>query len=189
MESFEDVLNNFGPEGSLQRRFVKIALPVTVILLAYTVLSLSIQKYTILIEMLSVYFIPLAGTPAAVTHGLNSGVHPAIIVSWLTIVEFSGAFLVWLNFDFLEKIPWAGKILLKWEKKGKHYVGKHEWALDFRILGVIAFILIPIEGFGAYAAPVLGKILNMKMWQVLIAVLVAGAIRFGGWASGISAVV
>jgi uncharacterized membrane protein len=54
-------------------------------------------------------------------------------------------------------------------------------------VGLAVFVFIPIQGTGPLVAPVLGRILGMKIWEVMFAVGLAAAVRFSVLVTGFSA--
>jgi hypothetical protein len=82
-----------------------------------------------LVKMFSTYAIPVIGPVASAGAGIGLGVHPAIVVLWLTTIEVCGALLVWLNSIYLEKLPKLGQLIHKAEQASHKFLAKHPWAL------------------------------------------------------------
>jgi uncharacterized membrane protein len=88
---------------------------------------------------------------------------------WI-IDSLLGSFLC-LNFDYAKKIPLVGKRIATFEDIGRRTLTKHSWLKRFTLLGLFLFVVIPFQGSGALAGSIVGRIIGMKSWRVLIAVI------------------
>lgn len=88
---------------------------------------------------------------------------------WI-IDSLLGTFLC-LNFDYAKKLPLAGKRIAVFEKLGRQTLRKHSWLKRFATIGLFLFIVLPFQGSGALAGSIVGRIIGMKTWRVLIAVI------------------
>jgi uncharacterized membrane protein len=99
----------------------------------------------------------------------NMNPYQMAINLWI-IDSLLGSFLC-LNFDYAKKIPLAGKRIAAFEEIGRNTLKKHSWLKRFTLVGLFIFVVIPFQGSGALAGSIVGRIIGMRSWRVLVAVI------------------
>ena len=126
----------------------------------------------------SLYFLPLAGIFAAPAAGIKAGMNPFFLVGWLVLLEVCCALFVGLNIVYLQKIPVFGVFMKKSEERGRGYLRDNPWARKLSLGGIITLVLLPIQGSGPLAAPVIGRIIGMKVPEIVLGVCIGASLRF-----------
>jgi len=97
------------------------------------------------------------------------GKYQMAINIWL-LDSILGIFLC-LNFDYVKKIPFLGKLVENFEKEGVRILKKYSWIRRFSLVGLLFFIVLPFQGSGGLAGSIVGRMIGMKPMKVIIAVV------------------
>jgi uncharacterized membrane protein len=137
-------------------------------------------------EMLYVwifYTIPPLGKETIIPTVVANGVPPLIAGLSVTLVDvIFSLFLIW-NYDWVKKIPVLGKMLERTEEKGRQKVSKNKWFKRLTFTATTFFVLIPASGSGGIGGTIFGRIVGMKPYRVLLAVVIGSLIGSIGYAT------
>ncbi|MCD6476738.1 MAG: small multi-drug export protein [Candidatus Aenigmarchaeota archaeon] len=115
----------------------------------------------------------LAGLPFAI--GIKTSIWKAIL-----FMVFSDAmaslWIVW-NLDLLKVVPFLGNLVEKSQAQGKRYLERNPKLRNFAFIGLITFVLIPLYGSGSILGSIIGKMISMKEYKIVIAVVIGSIIR------------
>jgi len=130
------------------------------------------------LAVFSVYsFMPIAGTVTSITTGLGLGIPPVSLISFITFTDAVFAlFLVW-NFDYAKKIPGIGELVERVEERGEKALIKYKWAKRFGFIGLVAFVIFPLQWTGAGVGSIVGRLIGMPPLITWIAVIIGTFIR------------
>jgi uncharacterized membrane protein len=130
------------------------------------------------LAVFSVYsFMPIVGTVTSIPTGLGLGIPPVSLISFITFTDAVFAlFLVW-NFDYAKKIPGIGELVERVEESGEKALIKYKWAKRFGFIGLVAFVIFPLQWTGAGVGSIVGRLIGMPPLITWIAVIIGTFIR------------
>ncbi|MFW3146932.1 MAG: small multi-drug export protein [Thermoplasmatota archaeon] len=97
--------------------------------------------------------------------GWLAGISTSIIDSVVSL------FLIW-NYDWVKRLPVLGPALEKTEAKGSQKVAKSKWFRRSTFIMTTFFVFVPFSGSGGVGGTVFGRIVGMKPYRVLLAVVI-----------------
>ncbi len=119
----------------------------------------------------------ISGEITAILVGINSGLNPLVVTSFIIFIESDISLIVALNFDILKKPPKMGKRLITYEKKIKNLIEKKSWLKTAAFFGVILITAVPSYGTGALPATIIGRLLGLGWKKSWLAVTIGAAAR------------
>jgi len=130
------------------------------------------------LAVFSVYsFMPIVGTVTSIPTGLGLGIPPVSLISFITFTDAVFAlFLVW-NFDYAKKIPGIGGLVERVEESGEKALIKYKWAKRFGFIGLVAFVIFPLQWTGAGVGSIVGRLIGMPSLMTWLAVIIGTFIR------------
>jgi uncharacterized membrane protein len=122
-------------------------------------------------------FMPIVGTVTSISTGLGLGIPPVSLISFITFTDAVFAlFLVW-NFDYAKKIPGIGELVERVEENGEKALIKYKWAKRFGFIGLVAFVIFPLQWTGAGVGSIVGRLIGMPPLITWLAVIIGTFIR------------
>ena len=152
--------------------FILVFVPILVVYL------ISKKIANAMFAMLSAYLIPVAGQYTAPFLGINLGLSPVFVVFWISYIEVNVGLFVALNFVHLKKIKSISKFLEKSQKSGEEFLKKHKKLRKLAILSLAIFIFIPFQGSGPIAAALVGRIIGIKIVDIVFAILLGALLKY-----------
>ncbi|WP_048152155.1 small multi-drug export protein [Methanolacinia paynteri] len=135
--------------------------------------------YSLFLSMLTlmfIYFVPPAGKESVIPIGIALGIPWWTVAFSIAMMDILSTLFMVLNFDLVLKIPIAGT---KWMKTfmehGESFFRKHRWLEKLSTLGLAIFVMIPMQGTGGIATPIVGRMIGIPPLQIILAVI-AGAL-------------
>ncbi len=120
---------------------------------------------------------PIGGAVAVIPAGLGLGIPPAGLVAFILFTDANLAlFLVW-NFDYAKKIPGLGKVVERAEENGEKAIKKYKWAKRFGFLGLVLFVMFPLQYTGSAIGAVAGRLIGMTPLMTWLAVVAGCFLR------------
>jgi len=182
------------------REKVKMIIQVNKIALAKLLIPFAIAGATVLFFLLflpeelgkyvtvfSVYtFAPIVGMIAVIPTGLGLGISPEALIAFIVYTDAVLAlFLVW-NFDYARKIPGLGKLVERVEEQGEAALRKYKWAKRFGFIGLVVFVIVPLQWTGAGVGSIVGRLIGLTPFMTWLAVILGTFIRsilliYFGW--------
>lgn len=136
-------------------------------------LALPESMFLTMLTLMFIYFIPPAGKETVIPFGIAVGIPWWIVAFSIALMDILSTLFMVLNFDFALKIPVAGT---KWMKtfmdRGESFFRKHRWLEKLSALGLALFVMIPMQGTGGIATPIVGRMIGIPPLQIIIAVIV-----------------
>lgn len=104
---------------------------------------------------------------------LGSNPPPALLVGAVTsfIDVCFCLFLIW-NYDWVKSVKWLGPKLERAEAKGKDRIARSKWFSKAAFIATTMFVLVPFKGAGGMGGTIFGRIMGLKPYKVLLAVLI-----------------
>ncbi len=167
-------------------RCIKIGLPflLLALYLLYWFLILPYAMFLLMGGLLLAYFIPPAGKETIIPIGIELGIPWWTIATSVAFVDaITALFVVW-NFDLIQKIPGIGSIIRKIVSQGYDFLQKHRWVDRLYVIGLVIFVMIPLQGTGGIGGAIIGNILGMRKGEIVGSVI-CGAF-LGSFLIGIS---
>jgi uncharacterized membrane protein len=140
--------------------------------------------------LVSAYFFPPLGKESVIPIGIFGGeiqvpiinkavtispIDPLVMALSIAFVDIIVAlFLLW-NFDLAKKIPLVGKFITKIEELGQVSSDKYGWLKPLRFIGIVLFVMVPLQGSGGLVGSIVGRLIGMKPINTFFAICV-GAI-------------
>lgn len=139
-------------------------------------LALPYNLFLSLLTIMFIYFIPPAGKETIIPLGIALGIPWWIVAFSIAMMDILSTLFMVLNFELALKIPVVGT---KWMKSfmehGESFFRSHRWLEKLSTLGLAIFVMVPMQGTGGIATPIVGRMIGIPPAQVLIAVI-AGAL-------------
>jgi uncharacterized membrane protein len=136
------------------------------------------ETYTKYATAFGIYsFMPVGGAIAVIPAGLGLGIPPAGLIFFILFTDADLAlFLVW-NFDYAKKIPLLGKLVEKTEENGIKAIEKYKWAKRFGFIGLMLFVMFPIQYTGSTIGSIAGRLIGMTPLMTWLAVVAGCLLR------------
>ena len=90
------------------------------------------------------------------------------------------------NFDIALKIPLLGKWIEKMMSGGKRFFAERPYIEKLSFVGVILFVMFPLQGSGGIGGSIVGRMLGMKKHEVLTAITIGALLGTFAIAMGAS---
>ncbi|MHC1600588.1 MAG: small multi-drug export protein [Candidatus Methanospirareceae archaeon] len=136
------------------------------------------EVYTKYAAVFGIYsFMPIGGAVAVIPAGLRLGIPPAGLISFILFTDSVLAlFLVW-NFDYAKKIPGLGKFVERVEENGEKAIKKYKWAKRFGFIGLMLFVMFPLQYTGSAVGSMVGRLIGMPPLMTWLAVVAGCFLR------------
>jgi uncharacterized membrane protein len=122
-------------------------------------------------------FVPIIGTLSVIPYGLELGIPPVSLISFIIFTDAVLAlFLVW-NFDYAKKIPGLGKLVENVGETGEKALAKYKWAKRFGFIGLVILVVFPLQWTGAGVGSIVGRLIGMPPLMTWLAVIIGTFIR------------
>jgi len=160
---------------ALAKLLIPFALAGATVLFFLLFLPEEFGKY---VAVFSVYsFAPLIGMIAVIPTGFGLGIPPEALIAFIVYTDSVLAlFLVW-NFDYAKKIPGLGKLVKSVGEKGEEALRKYKWLKRFEFIGLVAFVIFPLQWTGAGVGSIVGRLIGMAPFMTWLAVILGTFIR------------
>ncbi|MHC1610903.1 MAG: small multi-drug export protein [Candidatus Methanospirareceae archaeon] len=136
------------------------------------------EVYTKYATVFGIYsFMPIGGAVAVIPAGLELGIHPAGLISFIVFIDSVLAlFLVW-NFDYAKKIPGLGRVVERVEENGEKAIKRYKWAKRFGFIGLMLFVMFPLQYTGSGVGSIAGRLMGMTPLMTWLAVVAGTLLR------------
>jgi uncharacterized membrane protein len=162
----------------IPERIFRLALPF-LLGIPWLILLLFLLPYDvwlILGGLLIAYILPPAGKESVIPIGIALGVPWWIMALSIALMDvLSGIFLA-LNFDIALKIPGVGGWIRKFVAGGEEFFRKRPWMERFYFMGVVLFVMFPLQGSGGIGATLVGRMMGLSPGKVLVAIAIGSLI-------------
>jgi len=164
--------------------FAKLIIPSCIAVAAMLFFWFFIEQevYARYAAVVTAYFgTPLFGTEAAIFVGLHPEfgipLPPEALIAFILFVDsVISLFLVW-NLDYARKIPYIGKLVVRAEESGEKAIRKYKWAKRLGFIGLVIFVMIPLQYTGAAVGSIVGRLIGMTPLMTWLAVVVGSFFR------------
>lgn len=121
---------------------------------------------------MAAYFFPPLGKESVIPMAISTGINPLMIASVVAFLDLIAAlFLLW-NYDFVKLAPFLGSWMERFEQKGRKVSKEKTWMKSIEILGVMFFVMFPLQGSGGVGGTILGRLLGLNRYTVFSAICI-----------------
>ena len=132
--------------------------------------------WLILGGLLIAYIMPPAGKESVIPIGIALGVPWWIMALSIALMDVLSGIFVALNFDIALKIPGVGGWIRKFVAGGEEFFRKRPWMERFYFMGVVLFVMFPLQGSGGIGATLVGRMMGLSPGKVLVAIAIGSLI-------------
>ncbi|KUG14434.1 hypothetical protein ASZ90_015924 [hydrocarbon metagenome] len=162
----------------IPERLFRLALPF-LLGIPWLILLLFLLPYDvwlILGGLLIAYILPPAGKESVIPIGIAVGVPWWIMALSIALMDVLSGIFVALNFDIALKIPGVGRWIQKFVAGGEEFFRKRPWLERFYFLGVVLFVMFPLQGSGGIGGTIVGRMMGLSPGKVLGAIAIGSLI-------------
>jgi len=135
-----------------------------------TFLILPYNESLILGGLMLVYYVPPAGKESIIPLGIGLGIPWWLMAISLALLDVLTSLFMILNFSIALRIPFLGPWISGFLSSGDDFMKRHPWISRWSILGVAAFVLLPLQGTGGVGATLVGIIAGLSPAKILLAI-------------------
>lgn len=128
--------------------------------------------WLILGGLLIAYILPPAGKESVIPIGIAVGVPWYIMALSVALMDVLAGIFMALNFDIALKIPGVGGWIRKFIAGGEEFFRKRPWLERFYFMGVVMFVMFPLQGSGGIGATLVGRMMGLSPGKVLVAIAI-----------------
>lgn len=140
--------------------------------LVFLILFLPSDAFRIHIGLMIAYFIPPAGKESIIPLGIALGYSWWLMTVSIALMDALTALFLALNFDMALKIPILGTWMKKFMDTGSSFFAQHKWIERLSFIGLVMFVMFPLQGSGGIGGTLVGRMLGMNRWEVVLAVTI-----------------
>ena len=162
----------------IPERIFRLALPF-LLGIPWLILLLFLLPYDvwlILGGLLIAYIMPPAGKESVIPIGIAVGVPWWLMALSIALMDVLSGIFVALNFDIALKIPGVGGWIRKFVAGGEEFFRKRPWMERFYFMGVVLFVMFPLQGSGGIGATLVGRMMGLSPGKVLVAIAIGSLI-------------
>ena len=105
------------------------------------------------------------------------GLSPAALM--LTYMDFMVAFFFAFHMGIIFKIPMVGPKMLDLVSDGRFILSRYPKIRTRAFIGLVLFVIFPTSTTGSIGGSIFGRLLGLKRWTTLIAILIGSIIGNG----------
>lgn len=162
----------------IPERIFRLALPFLLgipwLLILFVLLPYDV--WLILGGLLIAYILPPAGKESVIPIGIAVGVPWYIMALSVALMDVLAGIFMALNFDIALKIPGVGGWIRKFIAGGEEFFRKRPWLERFYFMGVVLFVMFPLQGSGGIGATLVGRMIGLSPGKVLVAIAIGSLI-------------
>lgn len=162
----------------IPERLFRLALPF-LLGIPWLIILLFILPYEVWLihgGLLIAYILPPAGKESVIPIGIAVGVPWWIMALSIPLMDILAGIFVALNFDIALKIPGVGRWIQKFVAGGEEFFRKRPWLERFYFMGVVLFVMFPLQGSGGIGATLVGRMMGLSPGKVLVAIAIGSLI-------------
>ena len=110
------------------------------------------------------------------------GINPYVMAVNLGIQDVIIGVFLCMNFDIVKKVPILGKLMTEVENVGKNMLAEHVWLNRISLVFLFIFILLPFNGCGPVAGSIVGRIIGIRVRNIIICIVIGSFIAVLGLA-------
>jgi len=97
----------------------------------------------------------------------------------LTYMDVMVAMFVAFHLGIIFRIPWVGPRIEDIVSDGHFILRKQPWIRRAAFIGLVCFVIFPTSTTGSVGGSIFGRLLGMKRWRVVTAILVGSILGNG----------
>jgi uncharacterized membrane protein len=126
--------------------------------------------------LLIAYIVPPAGKETVIPIGIAVGLPWWMMAFSVALMDILAGVFMALNFDIALKIPGVGGWIRKFIAGGEEFFAKRPWLERFYFMGVVLFVMFPLQGSGGIGATLVGRMMGLSPGKVLLAITMGSLI-------------
>lgn len=131
---------------------------------------------------LATYVIPPAGKETVIPAAVAAGFSPFLVATYIAGLDMTLAwFLAW-NWDGVTKLPGVGLLVQRLMDRGQAWMDESELADRSAFLALVVFVFFPVQGSGAIAGIVLGRLIGLPAQRAWVAIMIGALAASFAWA-------
>ncbi len=158
----------FGADGDAKKRVLFFVGSITPAITAVVVLyMLGPAFYQPAAAVFSTYYFTFgAGWITSPLLGLSAGMHPGFVAVLLVFIAVESSLIVSVNYELLENIPLAGRLINRIREKATRLIEQRELGRSVSYATIFWLMFIPIYGTGPMTLSIAGRLLGLD-WKPL----------------------
>ena len=97
----------------------------------------------------------------------------------LTYMDVMVAMFVAIHMGIVFRIPWVGPRIEDIVSDGHFILRKQPWIRRAAFFGLVCFVIFPTSTTGSVGGSIFGRLLGMKRWRVVVAILIGSILGNG----------
>ncbi len=156
----------------LPERIIRIVIPPAIAVLYYICLFFFVgyDQWLILGGLMLAYVIPPAGKETVIPLGIALGFPWWLIAFSIALLDIIAGLFMALNFSVALKIPLLGGWIKTFIANGEQFFRKRPWLEHYYFIGVVLFVMFPLQGSGGIGATLVGRMIGLSPGRVLLAI-------------------
>jgi uncharacterized membrane protein len=134
--------------------------------------------------LLIAYILPPAGKESVIPIGIALGLPWWLMTISISLMDILAAIFMALNFDIALKIPVVGRWIRKFITNGKEFFGLRPWLGRFSFVGVVMFVMFPLQGSGGIGGTLVGRMMGLSPGKVILAITIGSILGCAAIALG-----
>jgi uncharacterized membrane protein len=166
------------PHRSPVRRLLTLLIPFGIYLLYLFVLRFTMPRdeFLVFFGLITAYFFPPAGKESVIPLGIYLGQPWWLMAFSCSLLDLVSSLFVLWNLDLLLAVPYAGPWFSRALANGEQLLASRPWIRRWYAAGLIAFVMVPLQGSGGVTATLLGRLLGLEPVTVFACVAAGSAI-------------
>jgi uncharacterized membrane protein len=118
-------------------------------------------------------------TPDPESFGFLKYLNAPNLFVMLTYLDVMVAMFVAFHMGVIFRIPWVGPRIEDIVSDGHFILRKQPWIRRAAFIGLICFVIFPTSTTGSVGGSIFGRLLGMKRWRVVTAILIGSILGNG----------
>jgi len=144
--------------------------------IALCFLFLPMEKALLLAGLMAAYIIPPAGKETVIPIGVALGLPWWLIGTSMALLDVLAGLFMALNFELAYQVPLLGTWISRFMDHGQAFLSRRPWLKNFYFMGIVLFVMFPLQGSGGIGASLVGRLLGMSRKTVLMAITIGAFI-------------
>ena len=156
----------------LPERIIRIVFPAAVAILYYISLFpvIGYDRWLLLGGLMLAYVIPPAGKETVIPLGIALGFPWWLMAFSIALLDIVAGVFMALNFSVALKIPFLGGWIKTFIGNGEQFFRKRPWLEHYYFIGVVLFVMFPLQGSGGIGATLVGRMIGLSPGRVILAI-------------------
>lgn len=128
------------------------------------------------------YVLPPAGKETVIPAAIAAGFSPFLVATYIAGFDMTVAwFLAW-NWEVVLRVPLVGPFVERMMDAGNRHLARAPLIDRSAFYGLVLFVFFPLQGSGAVAGTILGRLLGIGAQRTWLAVMIGALVSSFVWA-------